>query len=90
MMCLLNPLTIATTILVGFSRVLGLEGVPELTTAGILTDRRNVPDGDPIIVPNVVLVVVSRLSWPRQCIKRRNQIWWEWEWLEREWEWQWD
>jgi hypothetical protein len=44
---------------------LGLEGEPELTTTGIIADRRNVLDGDPIIVPNMVLLVISQLLPPR-------------------------
>ena len=57
MVCLFNPLTTTTTILLDFSGVPGLEGEPEVTTAGIVVDRRNVLDGDPIIVANMVVVV---------------------------------
>ena len=55
----------AVAILPGFSKVPGLEGEPELTTAGIIIDRMNVLDGDPIIITEVVIIVVSRLLLPR-------------------------
>ena len=53
------PLTMAVAVLPGFSEVPGLEGEPELTAAGIIVDRRNVPNGDPIIITEVVIIVVS-------------------------------
>ncbi|CAD6267753.1 unnamed protein product [Miscanthus lutarioriparius] len=62
---LFNPLTTATAVLPSFSEVPGLEGEPELTAAAVVVDRRNTPGGQAIIVPNVVLVLVSRLSPPR-------------------------
>jgi len=49
----------AVAVLPGFSEVPGLEGEPELTAAGIIVDRRNVPNGDPIIITEVVIIVVS-------------------------------
>ncbi|KAG0520947.1 hypothetical protein BDA96_08G118700 [Sorghum bicolor] len=74
---LFNPLTTATAILPGFSGEPGLEGEPDLTAAGIVVDRRNAPAGDPIVVPNVVLVLVSsrRRSTVILCAKPGDDHW---------------
>lgn len=56
---LFNPLTTATAVLPGFSGAPVLEGDPELTAAGVIVERKNAPEGETTVVPNVVLVVVS-------------------------------
>ena len=79
--CVFNPLTTAMAVILGFS---GAQAWRDWRARAhrcrIIVDTRNVQVGDPIILPNVVLIMVLRLSPPRHrnvilCAKPSDGHW---------------